>query len=365
MKIVFAGGGTAGHISPSLAVAERLSSQDEAYFISREGGSENRVIEALGYPLFTLKVKGLSGGARGAMQAIRLLPSAKRDAERLLLQIAPDAVFSTGGYVSYPTLCAAVKLGIPTVLHESNARSGLVTRSLAKRVSRLILPEDTLDGWLKRKAGALCLGTPVRLGFFTTDYAHARKRLGIDRDDFFILSQGGSLGAMALNSVMCQVIERFSRKERRVRHIHSVGRRYYDEIRQTSPHLAKHIQGAYAVPYIENMPLYLAAADLCISRCGASTLAELDATATPSILIPSPNVKDDHQRHNAERFATSHISKIIDESDLSFDALVCEIKRFLNENSLRKKLYIEREKYKNRPDFAKEIIEILKNPSIL
>ncbi len=360
MNIIFAGGGTAGHINPSLAVAKRLSQNDKIRFISREGGTENALIEKEGFALSTVKVSGLSGGIVNACRALSRLPHASRQVEDIFDEFSPDLVFATGGYVSYPVLRVAIKRGIPTVLHESNVRAGLVTRLLAGRVSRLLLPDESLDKKLALQKNALRCPTPIKREFFEIGYAEARRRLGICSAERLIVSFGGSLGAEKLNSAVISLISEYSRKRSRIRHIHGVGERFFEKIKKSDASLTQGVGGCFVVPYIYDMPLYLNAADLVICRAGASTVAELSACRVPSILVPSPNVKDDHQTKNALSHARSNPCKVITEGELSVESLRLAAEELLNDNSLRKSIINLRNSPRTSGDGGQKIVDIIR-----
>lgn len=356
MKILFVGGGTAGHIMPALSLAERLSSQDSACFILREGGKENEPVYNAGYPTRHLKVYGLGGGIFSRLKGISALPSAIRDAKKFIRELSPDVVFATGGYVSYPALKAARRLGIPTVIHESNIKSGQVTRLLGGKADLLFLPEGTLDKGLARSRGARVAGTPVRRAFYELGYLDARKKLGITENQRLIISQGGSLGAERLNSACLSLMRALSSKRRDIIHIHSTGVRYFDKIKSESADISRLCDGCKILPYIDDMPLYLSAADLVICRAGASSIAELIACRTPAILIPSPNVKDDHQSKNARGLLKDLPSVVIAESELNEELLYNSATRLLNDKSLRKSLYKNTRAQKLKRDEAEKIL---------
>ncbi len=361
MRILFVGGGTAGHIHPALSIAERMSEEDEVFFILREGGMENAPVEQIGFGREYIKVRGLSGGLRGIASGLCAIPAAKRHSLKILREYKPDIVFATGGYVGYPVLRAAKSLGIKTAIHESNLKSGLVTRACARDAAHLFLPENTHDTALLKLKGAITVGTPVRRAFFDFSYLEARRRLGIGANHRLIISQGGSLGAEALNCACISLMRSYSARLKNIIHIHSVGRRYFDRISKEEPTLTEGGGGCRIVPYIENMPLYLSAADLAICRAGASSIAELYACGTPAILIPSPNVKDDHQSKNAGGFIDKAKGAVITEDTLTDKLLYDKTQSLLNDSSLRKSLYKNTKEAKSERDEATKIIAILKN----
>ncbi len=323
MKIVFSGGGTAGHVYPAIAMAEELQEKypnAEFLFIGRDGGEENSAISKAGYPLSHIKIEGLKRGfdLRNITVLLKAF-SAEGRARELLADFSPDAVIGTGGYVSYPVVAAAIRLGIPTLLHESNAVPGLVTKLLSKRVDQVMLGFAECETALPKGARCIYTGNPVRHGFAKMTKPQARRLLKLSQRDFVVVSFGGSLGAEALNrAVISSMLH--EKGIRDIVHIHATGRRYYEEASRVHPELIKNSR-IRIVPYIDNMPELLSAADLAITRSGAITTAELSALSLPSILIPSPNVTGNHQAKNARAIESLGGAIVIEERELSEDVL--------------------------------------------
>lgn len=323
MKIVFTGGGTAGHIYPAIAMAEEIVKKypkAELLFIGRSGGDENAAIIKAKYPLSTIEIEGLKRGFDLRNFGIIFKAfQASRKAKTILRDFLPDIVIGTGGYVTFPVILAATELGVPTLIHESNAIPGLVTRMLSKRVDAVMLGFQECEEHLPQGANCIFTGNPVRYGFRALTRDSARRRLKIPPHAFVIVSFGGSLGAEALNkAIIPTMLKEISSRD--IIHIHATGRRYYKEISKINPTLARK-SGTRIVPYIENMPELLSAADLAITRSGAITTAELTELALPSILIPSPNVTGDHQTKNARAIESLGGGIVIPQSELSGEKL--------------------------------------------
>lgn len=304
MKIFFCGGGTAGHVSPALAMAEqiRLKYQDaEIFFIGREGGDENRAIIREGYPLFTLSVEGISRSLspKNVIATLKAVAAVSK-ARKILQKNGADMVIGTGGYVSWAPLRAAAQLGIPRMIHEANAYPGLVTRLLARKCSCVMLGFAEASKHIQGAKAVYTVGNPTKEGFGRHTRTEARRALGIPDSKMLIVSFGGSLGAKSINDAVIGFMRSIKDRRYLISHIHAVGRRYWDSVLSESKELCEGARGLKIVPYIDNMPLWLCAADLVISRSGAMTLAELQASRVPAILIPSPNVTGDHQLKNAE-----------------------------------------------------------------
>ena len=198
MKIMFCGGGTAGHIYPAIAMAEIMKSarkDTEFLFVGRMGGDENRSIEESGYSLRELKLRGLrrSLSPKNILVMLEALRATEL-AKDLILEFSPDVIIGTGGYVSWPVIRAGIRLGIPTAIHESNAIPGLVTRLLAQGCDAIMLGIEDARQYLSKRANVHFVGNPVRQDFTRLGRSAARRRLGMRDDEFLIVSFGGSLG---------------------------------------------------------------------------------------------------------------------------------------------------------------------------
>ena len=342
MRVILTGGGTAGHVNPAIAVAEAAREVDrtsEFLFIGREGGKENAGVAKAGIALATLRVEGLTRSLsprniRAVWRAVR----STGEARAIIRNFAPDAVLGTGGYVCWPVLRAARSLGIPTLLHESNAYPGLVTRMLAGSVDRMLLGCGRTLEYLKPGVGAEVVGNPLRRGFGLIRRGVARSRLGIGEGELSVISFGGSIGAEKLNRAVIEVMSDERLLPGKIRHIHAVGERYFDMVKGETPELCHGICGRRVVSYINNMPEEMNAADLVICRAGAMTLAEIEAVGVASILIPSPNVTDDHQRKNAEVLVREGAAVMISEGELSASALSAVMKNLLSDTQKRREM---------------------------
>ncbi|MBO7304250.1 MAG: undecaprenyldiphospho-muramoylpentapeptide beta-N-acetylglucosaminyltransferase [Clostridia bacterium] len=342
MRIILCGGGTAGHVSPAVAIAEYCREKDEDaefLFIGREGGRENDVIEKSGFRLQTLKITGLERKiSLTAMKAMLVALRAKRKARSIISGFKPDAVIGTGGYVSWPVIRAAQELNIPTLIHESNASAGLVTRLLAPRCDRVLLNFKGSDKEFKSSDNVRFVGNPVREQFFTTSKADARRKLGIPQRDFLITSIGGSGGSLKINSASVALMKAYSTKNRHVRHIHSCGIKYYDSLKERYPELTNGSDGCIIKPYIEDMPTVMTASDVVVSRCGAMTISELSAAGVAAILVPSPNVTGNHQYKNAKLLCDRGAAIMIEDSEVNERTLLDAVRKLGTDEKLRRSL---------------------------
>lgn len=331
MNILLAGGGTAGHTNPALAIAEAFMTKHRDVniaFVGREGGRENSLVEKADIKLYTIPISGLSRNlSLENVRNIKKALCARTEALKIIEEFKPDAVIGTGGYVCWPVLSAAIKAKIPTALHESNAVLGLSSKLLARKCNLLLLGAKP-DG-LKYK-NAHFTGNPLRKSFVSINKKQARRLLRIPDSKIFIVSVGGSIGAKKLNDVCISVMKSFSMQHSNIIHLHSCGHRYFEEIRKSEKRLCEKTDGCRIVPFIDNMACVLSAADIVISRCGAMTLSEIAFCGTPAILVPSPNVTGNHQFINAEYFCRSNAALMIEESNLTETHLTGHIKKLIN-----------------------------------
>jgi UDP-N-acetylglucosamine--N-acetylmuramyl-(pentapeptide) pyrophosphoryl-undecaprenol N-acetylglucosamine transferase len=235
-------------------------------------------------------------------------------------------VIGTGGYVCWPVLSAAHSLKKFTAMHESNAEAGLCTRLLSDKVDILLLGQKSEDAV---KNGVFA-GNPIRKAFYTINRKEARSKLGIGEKETLILSVGGSIGAEKLNDACINLMRNYSLSTPGIVHVHACGKRYYDAVISEFGDTISN-KKCKIVPFINDMATHLHAADLVISRCGAMTLSEIAYCSVPSILIPSPNVTNDHQTKNASHYSKMGASVMIEEKELT-EQLLRNTVRSLIEN---------------------------------
>ena len=307
MKLLFTCGGTAGHINPAIALARLFQSrrQDcQVLFAGADNGMERTLVPHEGYELRTVHVNTLHRAWRWKdikhnVMTVLTLPQARRQARAILKDFQPDLVVGTGGYASYPVVKEAARRGIPTAVHESNAVPGLTTRLLAKVADRVMVGFEDSRSYYPHPDRVVVTGTPVRRDFFDHTRKEARRALGFADGRPAVLSYWGSLGADVMNRYMADFLQAEAEEGRPFHHIHGAGRNYAwltGELKGRGVDLG---EGVEVREYIYDMPLVMAAADLVICRAGASTISELTAIAKPCILVPSPNVTDNHQEKNA------------------------------------------------------------------
>ena len=352
MRVLFVCGGTGGHINPALAVAGYLKKQQpnaQILFAGSPLGMEAGLVPKAGFDFAPIKVKGFQRqlswrNLKNNMMAVVYLTTSGYRSRQILREFRPDVVMGTGGYVSGPLVRQAAKMGIPTLTHEQNAFPGVTTKLLSKYVDRVMLAVPEAKKYLNSNAHFVVTGNPVREAFFTADRNAVRKKMGLE-GKICVLSFGGSLGARRVNEAMAELIAH-NQNNPNIFHIHATGA-YGTEL---FPQLLKEkgITNSKTNPnldireYIYDMPECFAAADLVIGRSGASTLSELEAAGKASILIPSPNVAENHQYHNAMTLVRKDAAVVIEEKDLTgkrlcdaFDRLFADPERLrrLGENA--------------------------------
>lgn len=337
MRVLIAAGGTAGHINPALAIAGALKKADpsaEIHFAGRKEGMEYGLVTAAGYPFHHIEINGFQRRltpkniVRNFQAIYHLALSGPRTAA-ILREVQPDLVIGCGGYVSGPVVRAAAKKGIRTAIHEQNAFPGVTNKLLAKDVDVVFAASAAAVEKLGAPGKTLVVGNPVRPEILTQDRAAARAAIGAG-DRTVILSFGGSLGARRINEVVGALCGWEQKTHKKVLHLHATGSRgvqlFEDLARQEGfapgPDLV-------VKEYIKNMPELLAAADLVISRSGALTLAELEAMGRAAILIPSPNVAENHQYYNALELQKAGAAVVIEEKDLTPEKLIATVQELL------------------------------------
>ena len=327
LNILFTCGGTAGHINPAVALARLFEERQPGchiLFAGAEGGMENRLVPKEGYEIRAVTITNFQRSlAPGAivhnLRTLGNMARSRRQADAILDEFRPDLVVGTGGYASYPVVRAAARRGIPTAVHESNAVPGLTTKALARVVDLVMVGFEESRSHYDHPEKVVVTGTPVRGDFFRYTRKEARAQLGITDERPLLLSYWGSLGAAVMNERMADFIARECRSGRPFHHIHGAGRDYQKVVDALSAAgVSLEGQGDVQVlEYIYDMPTVMAAADLVLCRAGASTISELTAIARPAVLVPSPNVTNDHQTKNARVLAQAGGAVLLPEGECS------------------------------------------------
>ena len=338
MRILLTGGGTAGHINPALAIAETVKKNDphaEIAFVGVKNGKETDLVPREGYPLYFVESRGirrsLSPSNVKALWLALTSPYSKKTVN-ILKEFKPDMVIGTGGYACWPIMAAAARMGIPTAVHESNALPGLAIRRLQKKVDRIWINFERTATLLSCPEKTLRVGNPLRDGFGGISREEARRRLGIDPSRKVILSFGGSLGATRVNQSVLELMEKISAKDPAILHLHATGKREHSAVLEQAEKMGlDRAENCVILDYIYDMPLQMAVADLIIARAGAMTLSELSLMKKAAILIPSPNVADNHQFLNAKTLADAGAACLVEEKDLEEGSLTQAVAALLED----------------------------------
>lgn len=341
MNVVFTCGGTGGHINPAIAVANVWKEQNpdsNILFIGAQDRMEEELVPKAGYKLHTIPACGMSreisfAGLKRNIQAVSYVLKSVGNCKKVLREFDADVVVGTGGYASFPALFAASLLGIPTCVHEANAMPGLTTRMIAGRADRVLTCFPESAKYYRHPEKVETVGMPVRREFIFTKQADARRELGLDERPV-IVSAFGSQGARAMNQEILKLFELEKEAGFPFQHIHATGSYGWEWMSQDTSKNGIETDGSQGITmceYIYNMPTVMAAADIVISRAGASSCNEIAASGTPCILIPSPNVTDNHQEKNARALSDNDAAVLILEKDCTAQRLMTEITALLQD----------------------------------
>ena len=337
MKLLFTCGGTAGHINPAIALARLFQSRHQdcqVLFAGADNGMERTLVPHEGYELRTVHVNTIHRAwkwkdIKHNVMTVLTLPQARRQARAILDEFRPDLVVGTGGYASYPVVKEAARRGIPTAVHESNAVPGLTTKLLSKVADRVMVGFEDSRKHYPHPERVVVTGTPVRRDFFDHTRKEARQALGLDGGRPLVLSYWGSLGADVMNRYMADFLSAEAAEGFPFHHIHGAGRNY-QSLTAALEERGVDLTGVAEVrAYIYDMPLVMAAADLVVCRAGASTISELTAIAKPCVLVPSPNVTNNHQEKNARVLEHHGAAVVVLEGETDGAALYRQVKDLL------------------------------------
>ena len=331
MKIVFAGGGTAGHVNPAIALAQLMHEKDpetEFLFVGAERGLEKDLVPQAGYAFRTVHISSFHRSFKPKeikhnLVSVCNLLRAPGEARAILRDFRPDVVIGTGGYASFPMVKAAAKAGIPTAVHESNMVPGLTTEMLEPFAGRIMVGFEECRRHYKHPDRVRVTGTPVRGDFFSMTKQEAKKTLGVDDGRPLIVSFWGSLGAAGMNRQMADFLALEAAKEP-FHHIHGAGKSGYHMVRQLLAEKGVDLEQHPSLQvreYIYDMAPVMRAADLVLCRAGASTISELTALGVPALIVPSPYVTNNHQEKNARVLEAAGGAVVLLERDSSGQAL--------------------------------------------
>ena len=354
MNVIFTCGGTGGHINPAIAVANIIKERHpdcNILFIGAKGHMEEELVPKAGYRLETLPGSGMSRGKNFAAlkknaKAIKCVLDAVSQCKRIIREFQPDVIIGTGGYASFPALYAGSLLKIPTCVHEANAVPGLTTKLAAKVADRVLVCFDESRKYYKNPEKIEVVGMPIRREFWETDREKARKELGIG-DKPLLVSTFGSQGAKAMNEMTAQLFALEKADGFPLHHIHAVGSFGWKWMPGLVKEKGVDLDTCDSIDmreYIYNMPTVLAAADIVIGRAGSGTCNEIAATATPCILVPSPNVTNNHQEKNARVLSDNGGAILLLEKDCTAEKVYEQVKELLANTEKQKSMRIALQK---------------------
>jgi UDP-N-acetylglucosamine--N-acetylmuramyl-(pentapeptide) pyrophosphoryl-undecaprenol N-acetylglucosamine transferase len=309
-RIIISGGGTGGHIFPAVAIANELRRRQpeaEILFVGANGRMEMTRVPEAGYDIVGLDISGLQRSLtpQNLLFPLRVIRSVRK-AGKIIEEFHPEAVVGVGGYASAPILLAATSRGIPSLIQEQNSYAGLVNKLLSRRVNRICVAYEGMEKFFPKNKIVLT-GNPVRTEIAAGDRAEALKFFGLSPEKKTLLVIGGSLGARTLNEATAAALPRL--KAAGIQLLWQTGKLYYPKAQeQAAPYAADGIQ---ALEFVQRMDLAYAAADVVISRAGALSVSELCLTGKPSLLVPSPNVAEDHQTKNASALVRRNAALLV------------------------------------------------------
>ena len=342
MRVIVAAAGTAGHINPGLAIANKIKQEEpesEIIFIGTTRGLENDLVPRAGYGLKTIEAYGLSKQisiANFKKMWATLMATGK--ARKIIKEFKPDIIVGAGGYICGPVVWAANKEKIPVILHESNAFPGKAVKMLAPKAETILISFEEARSRIPNARNIVCTGTPVKI--VKKEYSQEEKKkiltsIGVNGNKPIVLVFGGSQGAQKINEAIIGILENKMNKDYQI--IWATGPKQFDIIKEelASKHIdINNIENAKILPYIYNMEEIMNVSNIIVARSGAMTITEISNLGKPSILIPLPNVSQDHQLYNAKVLENADAAKIILNNELNQNNLEDEIEKIIRNPQL-------------------------------
>jgi len=364
MKVIIAAAGTAGHINPGLSIANKIKEEQpnsEIIFIGTKRGLENDLVPRAGYKLKTIEAYGLN-----LKRPDRLLKTLKGfiDAKKIIKEFKPDVVIGTGGYICGAVITEASKLGIPTMLHESNAFPGKAVKMLSKKTDCIMVGFKEASERLDKAKKVVVTGNPTKIKDLKLSKDKKEKiikQLGLDSSKPILLVFGGSQGAKAINDSIINIIKENKNKNYQI--VWAPGPIQYDIIKQNLKDNnidIENVQNAKIYPYIYNMEEIMNISDLIICRSGAMTVNEVSQVGKPAIFIPLPGVSQNHQEYNAKVLECIGAAKIIHNENLDKIDLNKYVKEIIHNEELLKEMS-EKAKSISNKDALEIIYKEIKN----
>ena len=344
MNLIFTCGGTAGHINPAIAVAAQMKERypdANILFIGASGHMEEKLVPQAGFAVQCLPGSGLSrklnaAGIRKNLYAVKCVLDAVKTCKKTFREFKPDAVIGTGGYASFPALYAAQTMGIPTCVHEANAVPGVTTKMAANKADRVLVAFEESVKYYKNPQKVEVVGMPLRQEFLYMTKEKAREQLGFTGP--VLVSAFGSQGAKVMNETMANMMPLEQKDGFPFTHIHatgSFGKEWMPKRVKDNGVDFETVPQLDIREYIYDMPTVMAAADVVIGRAGSATCNEIAACGTPCILIPSPNVTNNHQEKNARVLEEGGGAVVVLEKDCTPEKMYALVRELLDDASRR------------------------------
>ena len=366
MNIIISAGGTGGHIFPAIAVADELKRQDPSVkilFVGAEGKMEMERVPKAGYAIEGLWIAGLQRRLTIKNVILNLqLPfkvmTSMMQVRRILSAFKPDVVVGFGGFASGPTLKAAASMGIPTILQEQNSYAGVTNKLLAQKAKKICVAYEGLEKFFPSQK-LIVTGNPVRADIMDikSKYTEGVNYFSLDKNKKTIVVLGGSLGAKSLNMAM-EANAKLIGNQSNIQIVWQCGRLYEEDFKNGR---AAHLSNVQMRPFIDRIDLAYAVADVIIARAGALTISELCLAGTPCVLVPSPNVAEDHQTKNAMALVNKKAAILVRDKEATAKMITTALEVIGNQELMS-------ELSKNilslsKPNAAKDIVKVVINQS--
>ena len=351
MRVIISAGGTGGHIYPAISIINKIKEYDkssEFLYIGTTNRMEHEIIPEKGIPYLGIEITGLSKNVIKSLKSMKLLTKSMKIVRKKIKEFNPDIVIGVGGYVTFPVIYEAKKLGYKTMIHEQNSIPGKSNRILSKYTDKILV---SLPGSIKYfpEEKTVFTGNP-RSSEVVKAIKINKKDLGLTESKKLVLLVMGSLGSLTINKCLMEIIPKFKDKDYEV--IVVTGKNYYDNFSHVK------VQNVKIVPFLDNMLQVLKVCDLIVTRAGASTIAEITAIGLPSILVPSPYVANNHQFYNAMELVDAKAARLLEEKNFESDSLLKEIDVVLNDKKLYKEMHENALKL-GRVNSSDEILKII------
>jgi UDP-N-acetylglucosamine--N-acetylmuramyl-(pentapeptide) pyrophosphoryl-undecaprenol N-acetylglucosamine transferase len=365
MRVIISGGGSGGHVFPAIAIADKLKEripEAELLFVGAEGKMEMEKIPKAGYKIVGLPIRGLQRKLtlKNLAFPFRLIRSLWK-ARKVIKNFKPDVVIGVGGYASGPlmrigTSVAAKKKGVKSLIQEQNSYPGITNKLLAKRVDKICVAYPQMDRFFPKEKIVLT-GNPVREEILKPDESRkeGRNHFGLDPDKKTVLLFGGSLGARTLNEAMDKSVDQIRQRDD-VQWIWQAGKLYIDKYKNSATALLPNVK---IMAFIDNMGLAYKASDMAMTRAGALSIAELTLVGQATILIPSPNVAEDHQTKNAQSLVDGGAAVLLRDSEAK-EKMVSEALALIDDENRLSQLRAGAEKMSKKGATEKIVEQIIK-----